>query len=93
MLNEKEIRTAIVQLAKPIADRGWCSSLEDDQYVIDGLAWALLRDRPEHGKLGDLQELQRFLVTCGIPCQLVPFASHYEIRWDKAWMKAHGLQK
>jgi len=92
MLHEEEIRAAIVQLAKPLAERGGSGLLQADHYIIDGLAWALLGARPQHGKLRSLRALQQFLEnTCGIPCHLVKVGSHHEICWDDAWMKAHGL--
>src|SRR5262245_28770676 len=82
MLNDEQIRAAIVSLAKPIAERGGCNVLEADPHIIEGLAWALLGNRPRHGKLGDVRELQQFLETCGIPCRLETIGSRSEIRWD-----------
>jgi hypothetical protein len=91
MLTEAEIRAAIARLAKPIADHGRPYYQDPAPPLMDGLAWALLGSVPPHGTFRDMRDLHQFLAACGIPCALDEKGPHAAIRWDDAWMKAHGV--
>jgi hypothetical protein len=95
MLNEEEIRAAIVQTVKPIAKSGQCSVYGGNprpDRVIHGLLWVLLGKESQPVPLDNKEALGLFLKdVCGIPCRFFNAAGKTTIIWDDAWMEAHGL--
>jgi hypothetical protein len=84
MLNEHELRALIVRFAKPAASSGGRGDFEADHHILDGLAWALLGHKPQHGGLNDMAVLQEFLEkTCGIPCTLDVKGPHAGVRFPE----------